>query len=274
MAKHHLRVALGVFGCLSITFGALSPLKALKKCLQRRNRDMKMKHVQIPSEITTDIAYETGAHIGDGSMGIYKRGRKIDYEVSYYGHAIHDWPFFLDVLSPLLGNLYRIQTMPRKVSNENTCVIRFRSKKILMYKCNLIGLPLGNKSKLKGLPRSITELSDKHILACIRGIFDTDFSLSLSSKHKSYPYYPRINANLANKNLANDLRYWIKEVTGINTVGYEFKRMDKRTCKVYTTYSIEVNGVAAVKKWLSKIGSNNPKHKHTILNVLGSVVPK
>jgi len=129
-----------------------------------------------------------------------------------------------------------------------------------MYKNNIIGLPVGNKSKLKGLPRSITELSDKHILACIRGVFDTDFSLNFSCRHKSYPYYPRICASLANKNLTDDLRYWIREVAGIDAVGYEFKRLDKRTCKVYTTYSIEVNGAAAVKKWLSKIGSNNPKY--------------
>lgn len=81
-----------------------------------------MKHVKIPSEITLDVAYETGVHIGDGSMGIYKRDHKIDYEISYYGHATHDWPFFTDVLSPLLWDLYGIQTMPRKASNENTCI--------------------------------------------------------------------------------------------------------------------------------------------------------
>ena len=63
-----------------------------------------MKCVNIPSKITTDVAYETGVHIGDGSMGIYKRDHKIDYEISYYGHAIHDWPFFVNVLSPLLGD--------------------------------------------------------------------------------------------------------------------------------------------------------------------------
>ena len=41
---------------------------------------------------------------------------------------------------------------------------------------------------------------------------------------------------------------------------YERKQFDKRTNKIYVTYSVEISGYKHLKKWISEIGFRHPKN--------------
>src|SRR4030043_26237 len=116
-------------------------------------------------KINSEIAELIGAHIGEGSMGLYK-GRHI---ISFAGHPIEDKQYTEWVLD-VYSKYFNVNPRLRKWSR----ILGFQifSKEIFNFYKSL-GIPPGRKLNID-IPSKIRN-SDKQILAaCIRGIFDTD----------------------------------------------------------------------------------------------------
>jgi len=131
----------------------------------------------------------------------------------------------------------------------------------MSFKHNVLGLPIGPKAALSGLPTAIIETSESCIKNCIKGIADTDFSLTFLKKHRDFHYYPKIRGVFANKALVKDLEHWLSEVFGFaTTTSYDVRRVHPRTGAVFTGHVIELNGEEMLEKWISEIGFYSSKH--------------
>ena len=155
--------------------------------------DVKMK-VKLPKPTNVLLAYETGVHIGDGSLQIIK-GKT--HSVRFFGHAEDDWIFYSHVMPRIIKKIYNKEVRPTKRTDANTCILSVCSKAIATFKLNVVGLPNGNKNKLVEIPRLIKK-KRKLLINCIRGIADSDFTLFFHKKNGKY-MDPEISCTMANK---------------------------------------------------------------------------
>lgn len=221
--------------------------------------------VSIPSQITPELAYETGIHIGDGSMSVIhgkcSKGISKEYRICYSGNLIDELDFHQNIIVPIIRKIYNKHVKVVKKPYNNTCVTSFKSTAIMSFKHNVLGLPIGSKAALLGLPTAITETSEDCIKNCIRGIADTDFSLVFLKRYREFHYYPKIRGDFANKAIVKDLEYWLEEVFGFDvTTMYDVQRIHPRTGVVSVGHIIELNGEEMLEKWMDEIGFYSSKH--------------
>ena len=99
--------------------------------------------MKIPNLENSQLAYETGVHIGDGTMVVCQNS----YYVIYYGNNKSDREYFEKVLIPILKSIYDFRKLYVNAF-KNTCYIRIYSKELVQFKSKMIGLPIGSKDKL------------------------------------------------------------------------------------------------------------------------------
>jgi len=230
-----------------------------------------MRQIIFPSLNDPDLAYETGAHIGDGCMQIFPS--KYDYRVTFWGSA-EEFDYYDEILKPILMKLYGLKNiMVRKVSTENTIYLRVCSKQLVLFKRDVLGLPCGKKSQIKGLPDFIKN-SEKLLSECISGLFDTDSSLRFIRKREKYDY-PQISLKSSNEKLAKDVNKQLKDL-GFNTALHFENILDLRTRKRYPLWIIDINGEEMLERWMKEIAFRNNIHstKYRIWKEKGFCPPR
>lgn len=238
------------------------------------NRDKK-KEVILPQILTEDLAEDLGIHIGDGSL--YTTGpTKQSYVIRCSGDAINDKEHYLSRIIPLKEKLFGIKINGKIMNfrgNEFGFVIC--SKAIYQFYSRVFGIPTGAKAKTAEIPRAVLEADNSIKSAFIRGLVDTDFSISFkkkSTKHNRH-FYPVISANFASKKLTEN----IKEIlTGIGFGVVLLQGAIKRYEKSYPSFKIDINGRKNLEKWMNIIGFNNPKHitKYLVWKKFGFCPPR
>lgn len=214
----------------------------------------KIFNVKLPITLSSDLAYETGIHIGDGSMPLHKSRPNI-YYISYSGNYLNEIFFYKKIVKPLIKKIYNKDVdVIRKRKNE--CRIEIRSKAIFQFKNKILGLPIGPKGNID-IPSVI--LSTKRLaFSCLRGIADTDFSLVFLKRYRDVSYYPKIKGDSKSKLLIEQIENILKKYLHVKpVVSYNVKRFDKRTGKTTTINTIELNGKKNLKLWMRSIGFNN-----------------
>lgn len=207
------------------------------------------RSISIPRKFTEELAEETGIHIGDGSLNIYK-GR---YLYSLRGHLIDDEKYYENHIVILFRKLYNINVHIRKWPD----VIGFQigSSGIGSFKHEIVGLPLGPKLNIT-IPNKIVN-KRKLFTACLRGIFDTDGCLTFEKKSRELPYYPRIILTTTSENLNDQIVYLLREKMKFNLSTWCKKNLGTNRMPAYITC---VRGKENLIKWFKLIGSNNPKN--------------
>jgi len=210
-------------------------------------------NIKLPTQMSEDLAEETGIHIGDGSMGFYRSGNKTHWSYTYCCHEVDDEEYSIYV-KKLMKRIYNLDPIEDKKRKDNTKVLRYTRKNLVLYKKNL-GLPLGKKENIK-IPKWI--LNNKNFkIACVRGIFDTDGSISIKKKYKAEPYYPVIKVSSKSKLLINQIKNILKEF-GINLSMYANKRITPRNPNII--WAIGISGAINCRKYVNIFGFSNPKH--------------
>lgn len=194
-----------------------------------------------------------GALMGDGWLSNYVCGGKRVWIIGLCGHLVLDRGY----LSYCISNFERlfnrkgcIQEKPKT----NAIQVCFKHKLLLKYLNEKLDFPIGKKRNLK-IHTSIYKKGYDKVKYVIRGIFDTDGSFYLEkSKLNSLP---RISIHM-------EAPILIKQIGDI---------LLKRGFKV--SYSnngtqIKLSGEAQLNKWMSEIGSSNPKHLNKITKFLQS----
>ncbi|MFH1587654.1 MAG: LAGLIDADG family homing endonuclease [Candidatus Diapherotrites archaeon] len=208
--------------------------------------------VTIPEKINELVAEEAGWHAGDGSLYAKK---KTGYLYCLAGDANQETDFYKDYVHKIFKRIYNLDIKLRKLSGGKTFGFVASSKAIYTYKNKCLGFPLGKKASIVEIPAQILESGNELIKGSfIRGLFDTDFSLSFQKKHKNRHYYPYIAGSLNSEKIIDQTASILKKM-GFKPI----KRVEIRKEK-NKQYALKIIGYKQLEKWMDKISFRNPKH--------------
>lgn len=182
-----------------------------------------------------------GALIGDGWLGRYKYRNKTSHIFGLSGHAILDRDYFYYIKGILLELFNRDISIKEK--SKNVMELYFSHKMLVKFLNERLDFPIGKKMGKLKISNKIMKLGNNKIKHVIRGIFDTDGSFFMDRVYQYY--YPNIEIEM----LAPELLDQIEDFLRRN--GFKPQRRQNR---------IRLKGIKQVKKWMSEIGSSNPKH--------------
>src|SRR3989344_5603341 len=172
--------------------------------IEQSKNDIK-RNLRLPEKMGILLAEDIGIMVGDGHVSTNKRERRaMDYVVACYGNAITDREYLKDYISNLKKKLFNLN-FRFSDQKKNTCELRIYSKGLVEFYTKVIGLPDGKKEQIK-IPSIIKEGNKAVKCAFLRGLGDTDFSLTFKKRDKDYLNYPTIKINSSSKNLILDLR--------------------------------------------------------------------
>ncbi len=199
-------------------------------------------------KLTPELAEETGIHVGDGSMNVYKRNMHY-YTVAC--HKIDDREYMEEFILPLIKKLYGKTPKPRFWS-QGTYGFRICSKDIIKFKNEVLGLPLGKKIGVC-IPNQILK-EEKLVKSFLRGFVDTDGCITCFMANKK-TVYPRIQMSNISIKLMNQIYLCLKKM-GFRVSKWKIIYREEWNDAVI----ISINGYEMVRKWKKEIGFSNPKH--------------
>lgn len=153
--------------------------------------------------------------------------------------------------------------------------VRIFSRAIFTFFTRTINIPSGKKAKIVVIP-SLFFNNSQFLLSLIRGIGDTDFSLTFKRKNKKVNYYPVIKLDSASKTLVEQLS-GILSSFGFNIyAAFDRRIFDKRTGKFYTKSQLYLSGNKNLELWMRLISFSNPKNltKYLVWKKFGFCLPK
>ncbi len=220
--------------------------------------DEKIK-IKVPRTLTPKLAYFIGIHVGDGTL-VYDKS-KYHYIIGYTGHLIDEWDFHRDIITPLVRELFNKDVIQTEDLRENKKSVRifFKSKAIFTFLSKVIELPVGSKKTL-GIPSIIKMANNTIKMNFIRGLADTDFTLTFKKKYRSVHYYPSIAISSASKSLINDLKNVLIDLSFRPYYLKSYKKFDRRNSTYYHGAEIDLNGLYNLNLWMKKIGFTSTKH--------------
>ena len=234
------------------------------------NNDLNRK-IKIPDKLTPKLAELIGIIIGDGN--IYTKDR---FELTIIGDIIEDKEYHEENVTNLFKDLFSINTKSEeKYFKNGSCRrVRIKSKAVISFLINVIGLKSGRKQKIN-IPKSIKYSKDKRIIySFLRGLADTDFSIKFKTRYNKKNYYPIIIGNLCDKTLVLQLKD-ILERMGFHSHIENRTKYDKSVKKTYYSYALNIVGKENLMKWMDKIGFNNKRHliRYSVWKTIGLCPP-
>ena len=203
------------------------------------------------------LAEFLGIMLGDGN--IYSKNGT--HRIVVTGHCEEDYDYLVNYIKPLIKNLFGLEASLWKHKNKNAIALSVCSKRIV-ENLNLLGLNAGPKTMR--IPKFIK--SNKiYITNFIRGVADTDFSMTFKKKHHAYPL---ITGSFSNKEFTEEIR----QLLGL----LDIKANLYSGCRNgFMIYQLDIYGRENLDKWMKFIGFSNPKHltKIAIWNKIGYYEP-
>lgn len=218
-------------------------------------------------QMNLEIAEISGAIVGDGHLSRYISPKRTSYSIQISGNPLDDYDYFI-YLSSLFEKNFNKKLKFGK--DGNSFKLYTHSKEILNY-FESIGINSGKKANTISIPRLI--LKNKNLkLKFLRGLADTDFSVTFKKGDRKTHSYPRIVAISASKYLIRDVMDILNEL-GISYC-QQFK-LRKTNFGSFMQYRLDINGKINLLKWINYIGFSNSKHlsKIALWQKLGSCPP-
>lgn len=211
----------------------------------------KIKNIQIPKFLTLELVEDIGIHIGDGTM--YKcNSKRTSISISHSTHTTERE--YLEYVLALKKSLYNLQKV-RKVIYGNELRITLNSIAIATFYNSVFNLPIGKKTKTIDIPKIIKNSNKDIIASCVRGIIDTDFSLT--TKFRYGKHYPVLEGSFASKNLILSLSKLFSKLGISYNLLLNERKFHKKTNKFHTQHSIAINGYERIKRFLEIVGFSN-----------------
>lgn len=103
------------------------------------NNDL-VSGTRIPQNLTKDLAYFIGVHIGDGTLFLYRKGSH--HYIICTGHLIDEYKFHKDIIIPLIKKLFNKDAYLIEDKRENRSSLRtyFKSKATFTFLSKVINL--------------------------------------------------------------------------------------------------------------------------------------
>ena len=215
---------------------------------------MKSNELSLPTSFSVELAEETGIHIGDGSMGVYRSGRKSHWCYTYCCHEVDDREY-RNYVKKLIKKLYHMDPIQDKGKRkDHTALLRYTRKDLVLFKKKL-GLPMGKKDGIM-IPKWILG-NKEYRIACVRGVFDTDGSFMIKKRYRKIPYYPVIKVTSKSKPLISQIKSILDEFE-IKSSMCKNNRLSPRNPNFI--WSIGISGFSNCRKYVNIFGFSNPKH--------------
>lgn len=222
------------------------------------SREDTLRRITIPSTLTTLLAEDIGIQIGDGSLPVYvdKKGFS-HHRIECCGNMIEDKLYLENFVIPLKNKLFNLDLKLKNHISAATCYVKLESKGLYTFYTKVIGLPAGPKKNIQ-IPQIILNSPTEIKLSCLRGIADTDFSLSFKKDWKGVYRDPYITLGCSSRALVMQIAEILKDVGIVASTRLDIKEYDKRTGKFYTKQYLYIHGKKNLTKWINLIGFNNP----------------
>jgi len=207
--------------------------------------------VRYPEIDDADLAYETGFHIGDGSLGCYPNHQ---YRYALSGNNTSEAGFYRLDIAPLLIKLYGLAPSIQTYRNSIYAIIY--SKALVCFKSEIIGLPIGRKDAFGHLPRLIMDKGRKNRASLISGLYDADGCVKI--RRTKSGIYPRISIAQKARGIVRGLQETMSREFDITSTLYRNDYADKRVNKIETRWFLDINGYRNSRRFASLIGSRHP----------------
>lgn len=192
----------------------------------KRDRD---KKIFFPKQMSSELAEETGIHLGDGCMSFNRNYFSVKTNKT-------EERYVTNFLFPLYKKLYNIDLKLMRLKSVSG--FEFYSQALCEFKNKVLGIPYGEKVERIEVPELILETKDKEIYrAFIRGLFDTDGCVCVVKKD-----YPVISITVNSKKLIE------KTAEMLRLLGF---------IPYYNRNTICLNGEIMLEKWIKEINSSN-----------------
>ncbi len=198
-----------------------------------RNSSIKsIKKIKHP-ELNEDLAEFIGVYLGDGTL--------TKYFIRVSGDYRYDLPYF-NYLSKLTFRLFGVNPTVYKEKNRNTAYLAIFSKELCSFLNKKYSINFGNKIKNKTqIPEKILQ-SRKLSTACLRGLIDTDGSVSRRGRKGSQFCIQFTSHNIGLLNQVNEIGKNLKIFT------------------YFTGNNIGTNKWENILRYFKIAGSSNLKH--------------
>ena len=163
----------------------------LNTSLVKHSKNDIKRGIKIPTKLTPKLAHFLGIHWGDGHL----RKNRYDYHMIYNGHLINEKDWYLLCLTPLIKELFNVDSILRR--GHNSLELSFRSKAIHAFLNRVCGLPIGSKNE-SDIPAIIKKSNREIKTAFLLGLADTDLSLVFKKGAKKKSCYPVIDHHTNN----------------------------------------------------------------------------
>jgi len=143
-------------------------IKEWRKLANKNSVKSHLKQIKIP-ELNEKLSEFIGAYLGDGTL--------TPYFVRITGDSRYDWPYH-DYLARLVLDLFGLKSSIKKEKDSNTLNFRVYSVKLCSFLNKKYKLSYGDKIRNQTkIPSEIMQ-NRNLALACLRGLMDTDGSIS------------------------------------------------------------------------------------------------
>ncbi|MDA4135698.1 MAG: LAGLIDADG family homing endonuclease [Thaumarchaeota archaeon] len=158
------------------------------------------------------------------------------------------------VIVPLLRKLYGLTPAISYYHNSIYAIVW--SKRLVLFKSEQIGLPVGVKDDLKHLPARIIENGELSIAALLSGLYDADGSVKV--RKTTSGNYPRISLAQKSKTIIRDVKMLLWDSFSITSTMYRNDYFDPRVGKTEVRWFLDVNGYPNFNRFVDEIGTRHP----------------
>lgn len=184
-----------------------------------------------------ELAEFMGTMMGDGGLS--------KYQACITLHHIDDREY-IDFVVERIKKLFHIEPGLYHTPKDSVYNIVVSRLEIVKY-LHALGLPIGNKVKQEFDMPDWIKRNNAYAIACVRGLVDTDgsiFTHSYKVKGKWYQY-----KKLSFCSRSQPLRHSVAKI--LTNLGMRARIAD---------YDVRLDSIADMQKYVSLIGSSNPKH--------------
>tara|TARA_Y100000310_G_scaffold118295_1_gene117151 strand:- start:44 stop:808 length:765 start_codon:yes stop_codon:yes gene_type:complete len=235
--------------------------------IERSNSDIK-RGVMLPKKLTKELSEFIGIMVGDGhlgrNVGRSKSGCKFTRSnILISGNKLEE--LYLKNVMDLFHRLFNLNMSYVQDTSPNAVIIRAQSKGILEFLNKICEIPLNRKTNSVKIPDIIKVASKSIKYAFLRGLADTDFSVTFKNRTNKGHNYPVIKASFKSENLVKDLENLYLELGFKYCVIYNERGYDKRFNRYDYINSIYLNGKLNFSKWFNRIGFSNSKFQRKVV---------
>ena len=210
--------------------------------------------LRLPKRPSEKLAEFIGILAGDGYMGSIKPGK--DHSIMICGHIKDDKDYLEYINKKLVDPLFGIRMNSILREKINNRLLKIQSQGLLSF---LIAIGYKKKHCIVRSPDWIWK-KKSWVEHFIKGMFDTDGSISMKKNHGRFLFYPVIRIALKDDKLVRKIAKYLKEIGFTFWLGNE-SPLDKRTGKRYKRTVLQISGYPNVITWMNLIGTSNEKNR-------------